>query len=230
LELIFAIIIVIVCIIIALHLRPLEEHEVKSLSTKRRNKSVESYFLSDDVEHSVNSEFKNKLNPNGVFYQVDLSLHTVAATVAALLKYKKHEWIIIAFEKHKKVHRLWVNKGHNNSSASIYLPLNQSLEVALQNGYSSILMFHNHPNSDPSKYDCTQASKTDLDTAAHWADRLNPGGINLIEYVCERGRHYRYFLSPSDSFLPLNCFIEEIDKTNGHSLLGNLRLHFERIF
>lgn len=226
----FAVIVAVTILLIALHLRPLEEQEIKNLSTKRRNKSVESYFFAVDYEHRVNPEFKKNLNPKGMFYQVDLSLHTVAATVAALLKYKKHEWIIIAFEKQKKIHRLWVNKGHNNSSASIFLSLNQTLEIAQQNGYSSILMFHNHPNTDPSKYDYTQASKTDFDTASQWAGKLNLGGINLIEYVCERGRHYRYFLSPSDSFLPLSSFIEVIDRANGQSKLGNLKLHLERIF
>jgi len=36
------------------------------------------------------------MNPNGTFYRINESLFGFPATVAALLKYKKHEWIIIA--------------------------------------------------------------------------------------------------------------------------------------
>ena len=219
-----------ILLFIVLHLRPLTDHEVGSLGTKRRKRNIEAYFQLDTAERSVNSEFKKSLNPRGVFYRVDLPLYSAASTVAGLLKYKKHEWIVVAFEKEKQVRHLWVNKGHNNSSASIYLPLNEALDTAVNNGYSSVLMFHNHPNSDPNRYNCTQASKTDLDTASRWASTLNPRGISLAEYVCERGRHYRYCLSPSESFMPLTDFITDINRANGYSRFGNLRLHRERIF
>lgn len=220
----------VILLFIVLHLRPLAEHEVRSLGTKRRMRNIEAYFHADNTERSVNPEFKRSLNARGAFYRVDLPLYTAASTVAGLLKYKKHEWIVVAFEKQKQLGHLWVNKGHNNSSASIYLPLNQALDTAISNGYSSVLMFHNHPNSNPNKYNRTRASKMDLDTASHWAGTLNPGGISLAEYVCERGRHYRYFLSPSESFIPLADFIADINRINGHSSLGNLRLHLERLF
>lgn len=197
---------------------------------KRRKRNIEAYFHLDNTERSVNAEFKKSLNPRGVFYRVDVPLYSAASTVAGLLKYKKHEWIVIAFEKDKQVGHIWVNKGHNNSSASIYLSLNDALDTATRNGYSSILMFHNHPNSNPSKYNCTQASKTDLVTASHWASTLNPRGVSLAKYVCERGLHYRYCLSPSESFLPLTDFVEAINRSNGYSRFGNLWLHMERIF
>lgn len=219
-----------ILLFITLHLRPLADYEVASLGIKRRKRNIEAYFQLDNTERNVNAEFKKSLNPRGVFYQVDLPLHSAASTVAGLLKYKKHEWIVVAFEKGKQVGHLWVNKGHNNTSASIYLPLNEALDTAIRNGYSSILMFHNHPNSNPNRYNCTQASKTDLVTASHWASTLNPGGVSLVEYVCERGRHYRYFLSPSVSFLPLADYVKAINRSNGYSKFGNLRLHVERIF
>lgn len=219
-----------VILFVVLHLHPLQDHEISSLATKRRKRNIEAYFQLDNTERSVNAEFKKSLNPRGVFYRVDLPLHSTASTVAALLKYKKHEWIVIAFEKGKQIGHLWVNKGHNNSSASIYLPLNEALATAVQNGYSSILMFHNHPNSNPNRYNCTQASETDLVTASLWASTLNPGGINLAKYVCERGRHYRYWMSPSESFLPFADFVEDISRANHLSKFGNLRLHMERIF
>jgi hypothetical protein len=200
------------------------------LGTKRRKRDIEGYFHIENTERSVNADFKKSLNPRGIFYRVDLPLYSTASTVAGLLKYKKHEWIVVAFEKGKQVGHLWVNKGHNNSSASIYLPLDEALDMAIRNGYTSVLMFHNHPNSNPGRYSCTQASKADMVSASHWASTLNPGGVNLAEYVCERGRHYRYFLAPSDSFMPLGQVMDIISKANGSSRLGNLRLHMERIF
>jgi len=225
-----AVLVVGIFLFVVLHLRPLAVHEVKSLGTKRREQNIETYFHVDNTERSVNQEFKKSLNPRGLFYKVDLPLWFTASTVAGLLKFKKHEWIVVAFEKEKQVGHLWVNKGNDNISAIIYLPLNEALDTAINNGYSSILMFHNHPNSNPNRYNLTQASKIDLNTASSWANTLNPGGINLAEYVCERGRHYRYFLSPSESFMPLSDFVAAIDRANGHSRFGNLRLHLERIF
>ena len=219
-----------IILFVVLHLRPLADYEIKTLGMKRRKRHIEAYYRLDNAERSVNPELKKSLNPRGVFYRVDLPLYSAASVVAGLLKYKKHEWIIVAFEKDKQVGHLWVTKGQNNSSASIYLPLDKALNTAIRNGYSSILMFHNHPNSNPSSYNCTQASKADLVTASQWASILNPGGVSLAEYVCERGRHYRFFLSPSDSFLPLADFVDAINKANGYSKFGNLGLHLERIF
>lgn len=219
-----------VILFVILHLRPLSEHEISDLGAKRRKSNIEAYFNLENTERAVNPEFKKSLNPRGVFYSVELPLYSAASIIAALLKYKKHEWIVVAFEKGKQVGQLWVNKGHNNSSASIYLPLDDALQTATRNGYSSVLMFHNHPNPNPARYSCTQASKTDLTSASLWAARLNPGGVNLAEYVCERGRHYRYCLSPSDSFMPMGEFTDTIIKANGSSRLSNLRLHMERIF
>jgi hypothetical protein len=214
---------------VILHLRPLTDHEIAILGAKRRKCIVEAHFYLEDTERSVNAAFKKSLNPRGIFYRVELPLSSVASTVAGLLKYKKHEWVVVAFEKGKHVGHLWVNKGHDNSSVSIYLPPREALDTAIRNGYSSVLIFHNHPNSNPGKYNCTQASDADIVSASHWASTLNKEGVNLAEYICERGQHYRYFLSPSDSFMPLRQFTNDITKVNGSSRLGNLRLHMERI-
>ncbi len=214
-----------ILLFILLHLRTLTENEVRYLGIKRRNRHVEEYFRSDNTECKFT--LKWSLDTRGAFYPVDFTLYSIASIVAGLLKYKKHEWIVIAFEKQKRVDRLWVNKGQNKSSASIYLPVNQVLETAIENGCSSVLVFHNHPNSNPNRYDCRHASETDRAIALHWSDTLNPRGINVGMYVCERGRPYRYFLSPSISLLD-SC-IMDIKRVNGVSWYDNLQLHWERI-
>nr|MBC7244231.1 hypothetical protein [Chloroflexota bacterium] len=84
------------------HLRPLNEGEINQLATKRRNKQIRGYFSFAAGEFDVNREFKKRMNPNGTFYRINEGLFEFPSIAAALLKYKKHEWISIAFENQKK--------------------------------------------------------------------------------------------------------------------------------
>jgi len=212
------------------HLRPLTKNEVKSLSDKKRNRQIRLYFSFHIQEFTVNKEFKKQMNPNGTFYRIDENLFGFPAIAAALLKYKKHEWIIIAFEKDKKVDLVWLNKGFDRSGVSSYLSAQDMTETAKRENQTSVLIFHNHPNINPNYYDCRNPSDQDIKSANEFVQVLNQNGINLLEFVCERGKHYEYFFSPADVFLPLTEFVETIDKVNGQSKFKNLSLHFERIF
>jgi hypothetical protein len=93
-----------------------------------------------------------------------------------------------------------------------------------------VFILHNHPNTNPSYYDCRRPSNKDLESAKEFASVLNGNGINLIEFVCERGMYYEYFLSAADSFLPISEFLVAINRVNGLSRFKNLSLHIERIF
>jgi len=217
-------------IFIVTHLRPLTEEEVMSLAVKRRRRSIRAYFLFDNQEYTVDKEFKKRMNPKGAFYKINEDLFEFPAIAAALLKYKKHEWIIIAFEKDKKVNLIWVNKGVDRSCVSSYLSVWEITEIAKRGNFTSVLKFHNHPNPDPNYYSCEAPSDKDIKSARELARVLNANGINLLEFICERGKHYKYLLSPSDAFLPLTEFLKAIEKANGRSRLGNLALHLERIF
>jgi hypothetical protein len=188
------------------------------------------YFSFDAREFTVNKEFKKRMNPNGTFYGISESLFDFPAIAASLLKYKKHEWIIIAFEKDKKGELIWLNKGFNRSGVSPYLSVEDIAKICKQKNRLSVLIFHNHPNINPNYYDCSRPSNKDKKSADEFAQVLNRNGINLLEFVCERGRHYEYFLSPADTFLHLREFVEAIEKDNGQSKFKNLSLHFERIF
>lgn len=217
-------------IFIVTHLRPLTKDEVKSLAVKRRNRQIRMYFSFDTREFAVNKEFKKRMNPKGTFYKVSTNLFEFPAIAASLLKYKKHEWVIIAFEKDKKVELIWVNKGFDRSSVFLYLSVEEITKIAKQENQTSVLIFHNHPNINPNYYVCRRPSDQDIKSAKEFAHVLNSNGINLLEFVCERGKHYEYFLSPAETFLPLIEFIESIGKANGQSKFKNLSLHFERIF
>jgi len=217
-------------IFVVTHLRPLTKEETKSLGSKRRKRQIRVYFSFESREFTANKEFKKRMNPNGTFYRMSESVSRFPAVAAALLKYKKHEWIIVAFEKDNKVELIWLNKGFDRSSVSSYLSMENTTKTAEQENQKSVLIFHNHPNINPNYYDCKKPSEKDITSANELAQVLNPKGINLLEFVCERGRHYEYFLSPADTFLPLLEFIEVIDKVNGQSKYKNLSLHFGRIF
>lgn len=86
------------------------------------------------------------------------------------------------------------------------------------------LIFHNHPNAN------LAPSERDIEMAKAWSEVLNNNGITLVEFVCGRGLHREYFLSPADEFHPLSTFLTAIEERNGKSWLANLRLHFERVF
>jgi hypothetical protein len=212
------------------HLRPLRRGEVEHLARRRRDQQVSRYFSFHTGEFSVDRQFKKRMKPKGAFYRISQDLSRFPSTAAALLKYKKHEWIIIAFEKDRHVDLIWANKGPDGSTVSPALSVPRMADVAKQQGYSSVLTFHNHPNPSPSHYDCTSASQQDLRSATLRAEVLNSQGVNLLAFVCERGKHYSYFRSAADRFVPLSDFVAQINEVNGSSRLRNLSLHLERIF
>lgn len=210
--------------------KPLTKEEIGLLAGKRRNKQIHLYFSFNTRELIVNKEFKKRMNPNGTFYRIDETLFGFPAVAAALLKYKKHEWIIIAFEKNRKIDLVWLNKGVDRSGVSPYLSVENIIKTARQENQISVLIFHNHPNINPNYYSYKRPSEQDIKSANGFAQVLNRNDINLLEFTCERGKHYEYFLSPADSFLPLTEFIEDINKINGQPKFKNLFLHFENFF
>lgn len=209
--------------------KPLTEREVLELAKLRRNKEIYNYYNYSQIESSVNSEFKRKMKPTGKFYEVDESLFSFPSIAAALLKYKKHEWIMIGFEKNKQVDLMWVNKGFDKESVSLMIDFNEIIQYALKGKFSTLMIFHNHPNRNPNIYDCTKPSEMDIYSATEWWNKCKDKGINFIEYICERGLPYRYYLKTIDSFIPIDNVKSEIIATNDISKSQNYKLHLERM-
>lgn len=226
---------IIVLIIIAIGLllaylrlsRPLTPYEMTSLATIRRNKAIRSYYSFDCRKYTSDTDFKKKMKPSGQIYTVNDSLWEFPSSAASLLKGKKHEWLIIGFEKNKQVNKMWANKGPDNSSVSVFFSPEQLVDFAKQDNYQSVLIFHNHPNSNPGRYDCSMASNQDKITANQYANVLNATGINLLEFVCERGQHHEYFLAAPNSFMPIETYLKDIQKNNGISRGKNIDLQIE---
>ncbi len=219
-----------IVLFVANHLRPLSVDEIETLSNKRRFKAIFKYFVFDPHEYSVDKAFKKRMNPNGNFYAINEDLHSFPSIAAGLLKYKKHEWIIISFEKDRKVPLIWLNKGFDRSGVSPYLSVNELDGIARRDGYTTVMIFHNHPNSNPNHFDCSKPSSQDLKSASEFSTALNGNGINLLEFICERGNHHRYASEYSDTFLPVSGYIEEVRRQNGNTRMMNFSLHLERIF
>lgn len=170
------------------------------------------------------------MQANGSFYDVNENLFSFPALAAGLLKYKKHEWIIVAFEHNNKVDKIWLNKGQDCTQVGLNIDFYKIKNIAESGAYTSVLVFHNHPNSNPSYYSMTEASTKDKDSATKWANQLLAIKVNLIEFVCERGNYYIYWRSVSDRFFPIESFVENLERINGIHWSQNLGLHWERLF
>lgn len=207
--------------------KPLQDNEINILSRTRRLNLVLEHFKHSQGESTVNKEFKKKMNANGQFYDINEGLCGFPSIAAGLLKYKKHEWIIIGFAKDKKVGLIWVNKGENKDSVGLKHDFREFVNIAVNNDYSTIMFFHNHPNSNPNCYDCTNPSQQDLVTAESQWELCENAGINFIEYICERGVPYRYYLKVIDSLYPLSNIHQSVVASNGVSKSQNFRLQKE---
>jgi hypothetical protein len=212
-----------------LYTRPLTAEEQGALAQKRRARDINSYFAYSSAQAHVNPDFKKRMRADGKFYAVDEELAVFPSLAAGLLKYKKHEWIVIALERERRVHLMWVNKGPDNERVGFLLPLEAVAQFTEQDASSSVLLFHNHPNTDPHLYDCRLPSPTDLEGCRTRAQFFNERGISVAEFVCERGRAYRYGLSAAEGFLPLRQYEEKLSSENGTSRIRNLSLHWERV-
>jgi hypothetical protein len=127
-----------VCIFVLIHLRPMTDYEIEQLGTKRRHKQIRTYFLFDQREFNVDKDFKKRMNPNGKLYKINKDISVFPSIAAALLKYKKHEWIIIAFERQKTVDLIWLNKGFDRSGVSLYLSIEDMVNIAQNENHTSV--------------------------------------------------------------------------------------------
>ena len=210
-----------------LHIRPLSEKEIKKLSTKRKRKYIRKNYNFSIKHATVNPSFKSAMNPKGALYRVNMPLNSFPAYVSLLLKGKKHEWIVFALEGNSTVKSFWANKGQDKNSVSFNKNIEKLISLCKKSDCYTIMCFHNHPNSNPNKYNCLLPSEQDIKTAKELAEIMNKRGVNLIEFVCERGQYLKYYESYSETFVPLVAAIETIKASNGKSKMKNYKLHRE---
>lgn len=227
----FLLIIFIALLFLSIYLtRPLSQGQIQSLAKKRRANKIKAYFNFTSLQFAMDTILKKAMQADGSFINVNFPVKDFPSIAAAMLKYKKHEWVIIAFEKNQLINLVWANKGHDRSSVDLFLTPDQIIKTASKHNSSSILIFHNHPNSNPKYYDCSKPSIEDIRSAEAYAFALSSNELNLIEFVCERGNHHQYFKVVSDQFFPVQNFTRTLNKSNNKSKLSNVVLHLERFF
>lgn len=218
------------CSFLWVHTRPLNPPEVTDLANRRRAKAIEAYFRFDRPALPADVDIKRAMPAKGGWVAFDCPLELWPSTAAALFKYKKHEWVIVAFVHGRRVTRLWINKGAD--SVSVVLPLGPQplLEECRRGGYSSVFFHHNHPNPSPREFYMLVPSAQDKSFAETYAAALLSGGINTFQFICERGRFHCFHSRVADTFMPTSQFAGAVARQNGVSRQANLALHTERLF
>jgi len=206
---------------------PLTSDEVQELSQKRqRNQALWKYDFST-VPKLADPAEKKAMKSTGEFVACDIPYRDAPARVAGLLKYKKHEWIVISFIDSLHVHHLWWNKGPDGTQVWSFLR-DHSLKSAIRSlKPDTIAILHNHPNPDPSRYRMNIPSEADLRSAGFYDAEFSGLGLSLLEFICERGVPHLYYASFSESVVPLQPITREIQQLNGTGVFKNYSLRKE---
>ncbi|MCZ7604006.1 MAG: hypothetical protein M5R37_14175 [Melioribacteraceae bacterium] len=199
----------------------LTDEEIKELSCSQRFWDLQNFLGFNESQFNVNKEFKSALNKKGQFYNCNETINNFPAIASALLKGKKHEWIIFAFAKNKNVFSFYANKGSDNQSVAPNISPDYITKLAKGNGANLILQFHNHPNA------VLSASSQDLSSAKYFGKIFNDNDINYLSFVCGTGRFYQYGWWIIESFFNLNGYFENIQKENGKTRSRNYELRKE---
>ena len=179
------------------------------------------------MQRPADAAEKKAMTRQGEFVACDLPYRDAPARIAGLLKYKKHEWIVIAFINSFHVQQLWWNKGPDGTMVWSFLR-HHSLKAAIESlKPDSIAILHNHPNPDPSYYRMSFPSEADLRSAGSFDEEFSKHGISLLEFVCERGVPHLYYATFAESVVPMDPITSEVQKVNGTGILRNYSLRKE---
>jgi hypothetical protein len=203
---------------------PLNAEESFRLAEKyRRNRALGQYSFWR-TQTKATPEEKKVMRPNGEFVSWDCPYHVSPSKIAGLLKYKKHEWIVFAFVKDKRVIRLWWNKGPDGTMVWPVVREDVFYDAIEVNKPDVLLRLHNHPNGNPSRYSANIPSGADLNSAAHYHSKLMSKQITFLDFICERGTPYLYYAAFPNNQFPLQPLLADIGKVNGSSFFKNYSL------
>ncbi|MGA2221344.1 MAG: hypothetical protein ABSH21_06135 [Verrucomicrobiia bacterium] len=206
---------------------PLTDEEVEALAVKRRLIAIGESFGFTEHALSVNPEFKRNMKADGKLYLLNESLRDFPSLAAGLLKGKKHEWVLFAFARGDRVVAAWANKGEDRTRVAPVVPSEMLVNCAQQLQASTVLRFHNHPNPDPSLFDCTCPSRQDQVSAELFGRLFVSMGLPFLDFVTERGLHYQFGCWVPDAFVPFGGLLDGLRASNGQSRFMNLDLRRE---
>lgn len=180
-----------------------------AIAEHRRTCLLNEYYAFSSAQIQPDLATKQALPPAGAFvhFSNPIPLDLFPSFIAGVLKYKKHEWRVVAFEVNKHIPQAWVNKGPDRHSVGLGISYDELVQYALKLRSHCVLDFHNHPNPDPTHLTTLVPSDADLQSAREISSLLGERGIGLIAFVCERGRWLEYFRHIPDAILPVDQFL-----------------------
>ncbi len=206
---------------------PLTEEEIARLARKRqRNHALREYKFTE-LPEQIASDAKSAMKAAGEFLSVDYSFFEAPAKIAGFLKYKKHEWLVVAYVSNMRVSRLWWNKGPDGTRVWLRLRDDAFQESLNSIKPNAVAIFHNHPNSNPNHYQNNQPSDADIRSAEYFDDLLSMHGVNLLEFICERGVPHLYYASFDDRSFLDKPWVSDIMARNGRGAFENYALRMD---
>lgn len=200
---------------------PLDAEEIEALARKRQRKAGVRLFAFSTAPLPADPADKRAMRGAGEFVWCDAPFWQTPAWIAGLLKYKKHEWVVIAFVSACRVRLLWWNKGPDGTRVWSLLDDHTLVRLVRQLDADAVAWFHNHPNPDPRLYWMLAPSDADLESAASRAAMLDELGVSLLDFVCERGVPHLYFARVGELTVPTRPIVREIERANGRSVFRN---------
>ncbi len=199
----------------------LSELEIIELSKSQRFWDIEQSLNFSNYLFTIDKNFKANMSKSGQFYKCSQKLIDFPSFAAALLKRKKHEWIIYGFGKDNTVFTFYTNKGIDNTSVSPNITVETMIEFAQTNSAQIILEFHNHPNA------VLSPSAQDLISTKNTGAKFIANNLSFLSFVCGRGEFSQYGWWFHNNFHPLKKYITNNNKKNKQSRSENFRLRKE---
>jgi hypothetical protein len=212
------------------HLEVLTRDEIEEVTTAIWLDNIKNRFEFNKGEYIIDNNFRKYLRSWGKYYEIDETLFSLPSVIAELLRYKRHEWIVVAFEKGQKINKVWINKGVDENSVTLRFKIQDLIEEQ-EEVFSSILVFHNHPcPHNSSEYELSKPSEQDIETANVRFEILSEKNLNYIEFICVKGKYYPYYMKICKKQYPIAHIEDDIMKLNGQSKYVNLKLHCKKVF
>jgi hypothetical protein len=203
---------------------PINDNQILSLILKIRKKRINYYFPTQPIVNHSQHRFKylkDFMEVDGGFIKVDIDRANITTAASYMLKYKRHEWLIIAFEKNNKIDLIWANKGESHF-VPILLNVLDQIDISNRYKYQSVYLFHNHPrfklfnekrlNSLKKVFDLFRVhpSQRDIDTMQTFSEIYKRYDINMISYICGNTQVNPLFFSISKKLLPFEIIEKEV--------------------
>jgi hypothetical protein len=201
--------------------RPLSVEQEEALASRRRLNELGRRYCWSRQESSVSREFKSRMRKDGAFHKIHEPMRSAPSLGAALLKGKKHEWIVFLFVSDGKARLIYFNKGPDNMQVWPLLETWELLRTAERYEAEAILCIHNHPGGPlwPSDQDFVSGRQLALECLER--------NIAFFDFVCVAGKFYEFLAAVPDAMLPVEGFLREVQHLNRRGRWQSLRLRME---